>query len=323
MFNLYNINVFLNISLLVLSIITLVFGSERFVESSSKIAKKLGISDLVVGLTIIALGTSAPEIFVAISSVVNSVESIAIGTIVGSNITNIALIFGVSCFAINQIQNRFSLESLVPFLLSFILFIFSLRDLKFSLLESLGFVVIFSYFLIILLKERSNSVYVVSESVNIVRNTFTLVFGLVLLIVGSNFTVIYAEKLAVSIGISEVIIGLTILALGTSLPELAATLSAIFKGKNQMVIGNIIGSNILNLVIIVPIIGIFSSALMPIELWERDSTPLIILTIVFAVIMLFLSRAQMPKFIGTLFGLGLLSFYILYVLNLSSLISIF
>ena len=314
---------FLNISLLVLSIITLVFGSERFVESSSKIAKKLGISDLVVGLTIIALGTSAPEIFVAISSVVNSVESIAIGTIVGSNITNIALIFGVSCFAINQIQNRFSLESLVPFLLSFILFIFSLRDLKFSLLESLGFIVIFSYFLTILLKERSNSVYVVSESVNIVRNTFTLVFGLVLLIVGSNFTVIYAEKLAVSIGISEVIIGLTILALGTSLPELAATLSAIFKGKNQMVIGNIIGSNILNLVIIVPIIGIFSSALMPIELWERDSTPLIILTMVFAVIMLFLSRAQMPKFIGTLFGLGLLSFYILYVLNLSSLITIF
>ena len=314
---------FLNISLLVLSIITLVFGSERFVESSSKIAKKLGISDLVVGLTIIALGTSAPEIFVAISSVVNSVESIAIGTIVGSNITNIALIFGVSCFAINQIQNRFSLESLVPFLLSFILFIFSLQDLKFSLLESLGFIVIFSYFLIILLKERSNSVYVISESVNIVRNAFMLIFGLVLLIVGSNFTVIYAEKLAVSIGISEVIIGLTILALGTSLPELAATLSAIFKGKNQMVIGNIIGSNILNLVIIVPIIGIFSSALMPIELWERDSTPLIILTIVFAVIMLFLSRAQMPKFIGTLFGLGLLSFYILYVLNLSSLITIF
>ena len=314
---------FLNISLLVLSIITLVFGSERFVESSSKIAKKLGISDLVVGLTIIALGTSAPEIFVAISSVINSVESIAIGTIVGSNITNIALIFGVSCFAINQIQNRFSLESLVPFLLSFILFIFSLQDLKFSLLESLGFIAIFSYFLIILLKERSNSVYVVSESVNIVRNAFTLIFGLVLLIVGSNFTVIYAEKLAVSIGISEVIIGLTILALGTSLPELAATLSAIFKGKNQMVIGNIIGSNILNLVIIVPIIGIFSSALMPIELWERDSSPLIILTIVFAVIMLFLSRAQMPKFIGTLFGLGLLSFYILYVLNLSSLITVF
>ena len=314
---------FLNISLLVLSIITLVFGSERFVESSSKIAKKLGISDLVVGLTIIALGTSAPEIFVAISSVVNSVESIAIGTIVGSNITNIALIFGVSCFAINQIQNRFSLESLVPFLLSFILFIFSLQDLKFSLLESIGFIAIFSYFLIILLKERSNSVYVVSESVNIVRNAFMLIFGLVLLIVGSNFTVIYAEKLAVSIGISEVIIGLTILALGTSLPELAATLSAIFKGKNQMVIGNIIGSNILNLVIIVPIIGIFSSAIMPIELWERDSTPLIILTIVFAVIMLFLSRAQMPKFIGTLFGLGLLSFYILYVLNLSSLITIF
>ena len=119
------------------------------------------------------------------------------------------------------------------------------------------------------------------------------------------------------------IIGLTILALGTSLPELAATVSAIFKGKNQMVIGNIIGSNILNLVIIVPIIGIFSSAIMPIELWERDTSPLIILTLAFTLIMLFLSRVQMPKYLGTLLGFGFISFYMIYVLNLSNLISIF
>ena len=95
---------FINISLLIISIATLVYGAERFVESSSRIAKNFGISELFVGLTIVALGTSAPEIFVAISSVINSVEAVAIGTIVGSNITNIALIFGVSCFAINQIK---------------------------------------------------------------------------------------------------------------------------------------------------------------------------------------------------------------------------
>ena len=99
----YNIDMFLNISLLIISIATLVFGAERFVDASSKIARNFGISDLFVGLTIVALGTSAPEIFVAISSVINSAEAVAIGTIVGSNITNIALIFGVSCFAINQI----------------------------------------------------------------------------------------------------------------------------------------------------------------------------------------------------------------------------
>ena len=121
----------------------------------------------------------------------------------------------------------------------------------------------------------------------------------------------------------KVIVGLTILALGTSLPELAATVSAIFKGKNQMVIGNIIGSNILNLVIIVPIIGIFSSATMPIELWERDSSPLIILTLSFTLIMLFLSRMQMPKFLGAFLGFGFISFYVVYVLNLSNLISVF
>lgn len=314
---------FINISLLIISIATLVFGAERFVDSSSKIAKSFGISDLFAGLTIVALGTSAPEIFVAISSVVNSAESVAIGTIVGSNITNIALIFGVSCFAINQIKQKFSLKSLIPFLLSFLLFILALRDLSFSLFESFGFIAIFLYFLIVLFREQSSNIEIILESADILKNSITLILGLLLLVVGSNFAVIYAEKFALSIGISEVVVGLTILALGTSLPELAATVSAIFKGKNQMVIGNIIGSNILNLVIIVPIIGIFSSALMPSELWERDLTPLIVLTLVFTLIMLFLSRAQIPKFIGTLIGIGFISFYFIYVLNLSNLISIF
>ena len=314
---------FIDILLLVISIATLVFGAERFVDASSKIAKNFGISDLFVGLTIVALGTSAPEIFVAISSVVNSAEAVAIGTIVGSNITNIALIFGVSCFAVNQIKKRFSLESLIPLLLSFLLFLFALKDLRFSLMESLGFIAIFFYFLIILSKERSDIVQVVSGNSDMPKNLIILIMGLVLLVAGSNFAVIYAERFALSIGISEVIVGLTILALGTSLPELAATISAIFKGKNQMVIGNIIGSNILNLVIIVPIIGIFSSAIMPIELWERDSSPLIILTLIFTLIMLILSRVQIPRYLGTILGFGFISFYIIYVLNLSNLVSIF
>ena len=314
---------FVDISFLTISILTLVFGAERFVDASSKIAKNFGISDLFVGLTIVALGTSAPEIFVAISSVINSAEAVAIGTIVGSNITNIALIFGVSCFAVNQIKKRFSLESLIPFLLSFILFLFALKDLRFSLIECLGFIAIFFYFLVILSKERSGVKEVMSGNIDMPKNFIMLLVGLVLLVVGSNFAVIYAEKFALSIGISEVIVGLTILALGTSLPELAATISAIFKGKNQMVIGNIIGSNILNLVIIVPIIGIFSSAVMPVELWERDSFPLIILTLAFTLILLFLSRMQMPKYLGAILGFGFISFYVMYVLNLSNMISVF
>ena len=314
---------FVDISFLIISIVTLVFGAERFVDASSKIAKNFGISDLFVGLTVVALGTSAPEIFVAISSVINSAEAVAIGTIVGSNITNIALIFGVSCFAVNQIKKRFSLESLIPFLLSFILFLFALKDLRFSLIECLGFIMIFFYFLAILSKERPGIKEVMSGNTDMTKNFIMLLVGLALLVVGSNFAVIYAEKFALSIGISEVIVGLTILALGTSLPELAATISAIFKGKNQMVIGNIIGSNILNLVIIVPIIGIFSSAVMPVELWERDSYPLIILTLAFTLILLFLSRMQMPKFLGTILGFGFIGFYVVYVLNLSNMISVF
>ena len=105
---------FADISFLIISIVTLVFGAERFVDASSKIAKNFGISDLFVGLTIVALGTSAPEIFVAISSVINSAEAVAIGTIVGSNITNIALIFGavsythLRCRRIERCRSRWS-----------------------------------------------------------------------------------------------------------------------------------------------------------------------------------------------------------------------
>ena len=161
---------FINISLLIISIATLVYGAERFVESSSRIAKNFGISELLVGLTIVALGTSAPEIFVAKSSVINSVEAVAIGTIVGSNITNIALIFGVSCFAINQIKKKFSLESLLPFFLSFLLFLFALKDLKFSLIESLGFIFILFYFLIILSREKSNALKINSNSSDKLKN---------------------------------------------------------------------------------------------------------------------------------------------------------
>ena len=269
--------IFYHIIGLIISLSVLIWGADKFIDNSSLVAKKLGLSELTIGLTIVALGTSAPEIFVAISSVINSAEAVAIGTIVGSNITNIALIFGVSCFAINQIKKRFSLESLIPSLLSFLLFLYALKDLRFSLIESLGFILILFYFLVILSKERSNVIQVVSDNSDMLKNFIMLLVGLVLLVVGSNFAVIYAEKFALSIGISEVIVGLTILALGTSLPELAATVSAIFKGKNQMVIGNIIGSNILNLVIIVPIIVDFGIFFLGFDILsagiEADSIP--------------------------------------------------
>ena len=150
-----------------------------------------------------------------------------------------------------------------------------------------------------------------------------LVISISLTLFGVDLAVKSAVYISKELEIPDSFIGLSLVAIGTSLPELVTSISAAKRGNNQIIFGNIIGSNILNLVIIVPIIGLFSSAVMPIELWERDSSPLIILTLTFTLIMLFLSRVQMPKYLGTLLGFGFISFYMIYVLNLSNLISIF
>ena len=140
-----------NISFLLIGISILVWGANKFVDHASVIAKHLGISDLVIGLTLIAFGTSAPEIFVGISAVLNGNEDIALGTAIGSNISNIALIFGVSCLYFN-VASKTQLWNLFPFALSVVLLGLTLVDGSISFDESLGFVGLFMLFMFVLLK---------------------------------------------------------------------------------------------------------------------------------------------------------------------------
>ena len=306
---------------LVASLAILIWGADKFVDNSSLIAKKIGVSELTIGLTIVALGTSAPEIFVGISSVLNNSESIAMGAVVGSNISNIALIFGVSCIGISFLPKKTPMIQLMPFLVSALILGYVLIDLNVSKFDGILLLLSFFYFLYVI-NANKNSQTLIDEQQD-KNNLITFIFliiGLISLIFGSRYAVIYAEKIAILLNISELVIGLTVIAIGTSLPELAATISAVFKKKTDMVVGNVIGSNVLNITLVVPIIGFFSSVQLDQVLLSRDFTIMISATIVFMLIVLFYSNKVFSVNAIRLIGILFVTSYILYLLSLSNLI---
>ena len=312
----------IHLTALLLSIAVLVWGADRFVDNSSLLAKKLGMSELAIGLTIVALGTSAPEIFVGISSVINNSEELAMGTVVGSNISNIALIFGVSCIGISIKPSKTSLIQFLPFFLGAVLLGLSLQDLKIDKIESVLFVLLFFIFIAITYKFKSAEELdnQSANAIEIKRVALLLAIGLTALIGGSHFAVVHAEILAKMLNVPQLIIGLTVIAIGTSLPELAATISAITKKKNDMVIGNVIGSNVMNIALVVPIIGFFSNTLLHENIYSRDFLVMLIASLLFIVIASSYSSKffgiKIIRFIGCCFILG----YFVYILSISNLI---
>ena len=307
---------------LIISLSVLIWGADKFIDNSSLIAKKLGLSELTIGLTIVALGTSAPEIFVGISSVLNGTESIAMGAVVGSNISNIALIFGVSCIGISMRPTKTNPIQFIPFILAVVVLGLGLQDLKITKAESIEFLFVFAAFMYFIYLFRIPDKIDESDNSNIKtgKTTLLLIFGLLALIIGSNYAVVNAEKIATILNVPQVIIGLTIIAIGTSLPELAATISAIIKNKNDMVIGNVIGSNVMNIALVVPIIGMFSDVTFESNILSRDFLILSITSILFILITATYSSSRFNlrviKLIGCIFVAG----YLGYILKLSNLI---
>jgi cation:H+ antiporter len=307
---------------LIISLTVLIWGADKFIDNSSLIAKKLGLSELTIGLTIVALGTSAPEIFVGISSVLNGTESIAMGAVVGSNISNIALIFGVSCIGISMRPTKTNPIQFIPFILAVVVLGLGLQDLKITKAESIEFLFVFAAFMYFTYLFRIPDKIDESDNSNIKKGktTLLLIFGLLALIIGSNYAVVNAEKIATILNVPQVIIGLTIIAIGTSLPELAATISAIIKNKNDMVIGNVIGSNVMNIALVVPIIGMFSDVTFESNILSRDFLILSITSILFILITATYSslrfNLRVIKLIGCIFVAG----YLGYILKLSNLI---
>lgn len=247
----------INIALLIVGFILLLKGADYFVEGASKIADRFGIPQLVIGLTIVAFGTSAPEAAISISSAVKGSTGIAIGNIVGSNIMNILVILGLtSCITVLHVA-----KSTVNFEIPFVIFITSILVLigawkgELGLMSGIIFWVLFIIFFIYLIKMAKNGQPVEEDENNgkkdsVFKLILITVFGMAAIVWGSDLTVDSASEIAKFFGMTERLIGLTIVAFGTSLPELITSVTAGIKGKADIAIGNIVGSNIFNILFV-------------------------------------------------------------------------
>jgi cation:H+ antiporter len=189
-----------------------------------------------------------------------------------------------------------------------------------SINESMGFVGLLVLFMFVLLKTDGVPDEESSEISEFTKSLFLSMVGLIGLIAGANISIIYAESTALLLGISELVIGLTIIALGTSLPELAATVAALKKGRHQMVVGNIIGSNVLNLVFVIPIIGFFGSVQLSPVVLQRDFSILSILSLAFILLAVSLTKLKFRRGLYMTAGVILISGYVLYIATLSGIV---
>ena len=261
--------------LLVLGFVLLVKGADWFVDGAAGIATKFGIPQLVIGLTIVAMGTSAPEAAVSITAALQGSAEISIGNVVGSNILNILIILGISALIYPLIVAKTTIWADIPVMIGATILLFALGyDGTIGRVDATIFLIAFvAYlgFLFYLTKKNqaqekmlSNSDIQKEESdvpqkiISLPRAILLTVIGLALIILGSNFAVDSASAIARMLGLSERFIGLTIIALGTSLPELFTSVSASIKKNSDIAIGNIVGSNIFNIFFILGLSGIIT-----------------------------------------------------------------
>ena len=238
--------------LLFLGFIALVKGADFFVDGSSSIAKILKVPSVIIGLTIVAMGTSAPEASVSIFASLVGNNDIAISNVVGSNIFNSLIVVGLCATLLPFMTNPSILKRdlFVNIFASILLFIFIL-DLNLSRFEGLIFLGLMIGYLYLMIKEaKQNKVEDETEAMSSVKSIIYVLVGLVIIIVGGNLVVTSASSIATNFGLSQNLIGLTIVAIGTSLPELVTSLVAVYKKDAGLALGNAIGSNIFNILFI-------------------------------------------------------------------------
>ena len=272
---------FIFASLLTTGLILLIKGADLFIDNISDLGKKIGLSDMFLGITIVALGTSIPEVFVSISSVINLKPEIAIGNSIGSNIANLGIVFGFTCFLITRSIITLNLRDIFLLFLTSLLAGYVLFDYKISISDSILMIGLFVLFTLHLMRQKPQKNLVTSISKSTLQLVLFSLLSLILLLIGSELTVAYGSKLASLIGISDVVVGLTMVAIGTSLPELATSYSALKQRKGNLVIGNIIGSNILNIVLVFPIIGLSIVRVFESTILMRDYFMMAVLTAIF------------------------------------------
>lgn len=247
--------IILQFLLLAVGFVMLIKGADWFVDGAAGIAGKFGIPQLVIGLTIVAMGTSAPEAAVSITAALDNSAGITIGNVLGSNILNILIILGISSVIIFLPVQKSTIGYEIPFMIiiSVVLLVMGITGNTVSRLEGVILWVLFIIYLLYLYKlaQKGNEEDNPGEQKSLPVYILTAIFGAVVIVLGSKFTVKGATEIARMAGITERVIGLTIVAFGTSLPELVTSIIASKKGNTDIAIGNIVGSNIFNILFVV------------------------------------------------------------------------
>lgn len=239
--------------ILLVGFIFLVKGADWFVEGAASIARKLGIPQLIIGLTIVAMGTSMPEAAVSITAAMQQNAGITIGNVVGSNILNIFIILGITALITNVKIQKSTIRYEIPFMIfiTIILMICGMTDMKITFIEGIFLWILFIAYLVYLFIMARNNETQEEEKIFLFGNVFFILIGGILVVKGSDFAVSGASAIARYFGMSERFIGLTIVAFGTSLPELVTSVTAAKRGNAGIAIGNIVGSNIFNILFVI------------------------------------------------------------------------
>lgn len=304
--------------LLALGFVLLVKGADWFVDGAAGVALRLGIPQLVIGLTIVAMGTSAPEAAVSISAAMKGSADITIGNIIGSNILNILIILGISSIITSLTVSKTTIKYETPFMIFVTLLLLVLGfDGTISLVDGIilwAFFIVYLGYMFVLTKkhpEMADESEGEIKDLSVPKALLWIVLGLVLIIAGSNFAVESASELARSFGMSERFIGLTIVALGTSLPELFTSVSAARKGNADIAIGNIVGSNIFNILLVVGT----SSLIIPVTFASAFIIDTLIATGAAVLLLLCCLRKQrLGRFSGILMLVGYAAYFIFWLI---------
>lgn len=245
----------LQVGILLLGFVLLVKGADWFVEGAASIAKKMGIPQLIIGLTIVAMGTSMPEAAVSITAALGNNAGITVGNVVGSNIMNILVILGITALITNVAIQKSTLFYEIPFMIAItvILLLFGMTGGKITFVEGVIFWLLFIVYLVylfIMAKKGSGTEEEEAKDMPVWKCLLLMLVGGIMVVKGSDFAVSGASEIARYFGMSERFIGLTIVAFGTSLPELVTSVTAARKGNTGIAIGNIVGSNIFNILFV-------------------------------------------------------------------------
>lgn len=308
-----------SIIFLIIGFLLLVKGADYFVYGASSIAKKLRIPSFVIGLTIVAFGTSAPELAVSLSAALKGSNDIAIGNVVGSNIFNTLVVLGASAaitpIAVEKgiIKKDYPLSIFVSILLGILsldIFLFHAPAMTLGRIDGTILLAVFAFFMYTTLKDgfkhRSESKETEgNQNISLWKSIFICIIGLAGIIIGGDLSVDGAKEIARAFGLSEALIGLTIVAFGTSLPELVTSIIAAKKGESDIAVGNVIGSNIFNILLILGL----SATILPMSVSNTYLYDIVILIII--MIATFIPIAKTKK-VGRGMGVTMIITYILY-----------